>query len=260
MKCYPPTPNPCPEPEGPFRLEAVVVCDRYHDFLRSTLPSNKFLFDKIVVVTSFEDKETQRICEFYHVECVCTDVLNSRKGEFWKGDGINVGLDKLTKADWVVHMDADIWLPPQTRIILQRANLAKRMIYGIDRFIVKGWREWQTFLDMPKLQHEDNAYIHLNALPLGTRLMQEHACGYVPIGFFQLWNPCASGVSTYPDKHNDAGRTDLQFAMKWPRGLRGFIPEIVGYHLESKDSGFGTNWSGRKTAPFGMQEIEGANS
>lgn len=245
-------PNPpAPIPPDPcFKLEAAIVCDRYHDFLRCTLPHNKFLFDRIVVVTSPEDKETRRLCEFHHVACIPTDALNSRWGKFCKGCGINAGLECLEKGDWVVHMDADIWLPPQTRMLLQRANLAKRMLYGIDRFIVKGYKQWDEFLEAPKLQHEAGAYIHVNAFPLGTRVMQDHAAGYTPLGFFQLWNPSVSGISTYPEQATDAGRTDLLFAMKWPRALRSMIPEIVGYHLESTDAGFGTNWGGRKTAPF----------
>lgn len=245
-----PEPVPYDPPDPNFKMEAVVVCDRYHDFLRVTLPHNKFLFDKIVVVTSFEDKETQRICEFYHVECIKTDCLESRKKHFCKADGINEGLAKLSMDDWVVHLDADIWLPPQTRILLHRAGLAKRMIYGIDRFNVRGYRQWDKFLEMPDLQHEADAWIHTNAFPIGTRVMQPHAGGYIPIGFFQMWNPNVSGVKCYPDKHKDAGRTDMLFAMLWPRGLRGFIPEIIGYHLESVDSGFEANWKGRKTAPF----------
>jgi hypothetical protein len=240
----PPSPDPC------FALEAVIVCDRYHDFLRCTLPHNKFIFDRLVVVTSAEDKETQKLCEFYHVECVPTDLLNSRWKKFCKGCGINVGLAHLGKRDWVVHMDADIWLPPQTRDLLQRADLAKHMIYGIDRFIVKGYRQWDEFMEMPKLQHEAGAYIHVNAFPLGTRVMQDHAAGWTPLGFFQMWHPQTSGISKYPEQHTDAGKTDLLFAMKWPRQQRSMIPEIIGYHLESTDAGFGTNWSGRKTSPF----------
>lgn len=229
-----------------------MICDRYADFLRHTMPQDKFLFDKMVVVTSYEDKETQKLCEFYHVECIATDALRSRQGVFCKADGINEGLARLTKKDWVVHMDADIWLPPQTRILLQRANLAKRMIYGIDRFIVKGAIAWEKFLELPKLQHEDEAWIHMNAFPVGTRLMQAHFGGYVNIGFFQLWNPSVSGVWTYPTGHTGAGRTDTLFAAIWPRGLRGFIPEIVGYHLESSDAAKAANWNGRTTARFSV--------
>jgi hypothetical protein len=64
------------------------VCDRYHDFLRCTLPQNKFHFDKMVVVTSPEDREAQRVCEFYRVECVPTDALRSRWKQFCKGAGM----------------------------------------------------------------------------------------------------------------------------------------------------------------------------
>lgn len=254
MACYTDPLGPPCAPDPNFKLEAVVVCDRYHDFLRCTLPHNKFIFDKLVVVTSFEDKETQHICEFYHVECIKTDVLQSRKKIFCKGEGINEGLAKLSLDDWVVHLDADIWLPPQTRILLERANLAKRMIYGIDRFIVKGYKLWDEFLELPKLQHECEAWVHLNAFPLGTRVMSPAAGGYLPIGFFQMWNPKCSGISKYPEKHTDAGRTDMLFAKQWPRGLRGFIPEVIGYHLESEDSAMESNWKGRKTAPFTHSE------
>lgn len=240
--------QPYDPPDPNFKLEAVVVCDRYHDFLRCTLPSNKFLFDRIVVVTSYEDKETQRICEFYHVECVRTDALQSRKKQFCKADGINEGLAKLSMDDWVVHMDADIWLPPQTRLLLHRANLAKRMLYGMDRFIVRGYRQWEKFLQGPQLQHEAESWIHLNAFPLGTRVMQ--ADGYQVIGFFQMWNPGISGIRAYPAQHTGAGRTDLLFCQQWPRGLRSFIPEVVCYHLESIDAAMSVNWEGRKSAPF----------
>lgn len=245
---------PCdPPPCDPhFKVEAVVVCDKYADFLRHTLPQNKFLFDKMVVVTSYEDKQTRKLCEFYHVECVPTDCLRSRHGMFCKGDGINEGLARLGLQDWVVHLDADIWLPPQTRILLQCANLAQRMVYGIDRFIVKGAKAWEQFLELPKLQHEDGSWIHLDAFPLGTRFMQQQFGGYIPIGFFQLWNPSCSGIWSYATGSRDAGSTDMRFAALWPRGLRGFIPEIIGYHLESDDSVKEANWDGRKTAPFSV--------
>ena len=101
---------PCPvgpvtPPAGGFKMEAVVVCDHYSDFLRCTLPANKHLFDRIVVVTSAEDRDTQRICEFHHVECVRTDALNARWNKFCKGAGINEGLARLDRDAWVVHLD-----------------------------------------------------------------------------------------------------------------------------------------------------------
>ena len=237
-------------PDPDFKMEAVVVCDHYSDFLRCTLPANKHLFDRIVVVTSAEDRDTQRICEFHHVECIKTDALNSRWNKFCKGAGINEGLQRLDRDAWVVHLDADIWLPPQTRVLLQNASLDPCMIYGIDRFCVKGYEQWDRFLEMPVLQHECDAYVHLNAFPLGTRVTSKDGGGYIPIGFFQMWAPSVSGVCDYPMAHTDAGRGDMVFAKMWPRAKRGLIPEVVGYHLESTDASMSANWYGRKTAPF----------
>ncbi len=160
-------------PDPDFKVEAVLVCDRYSDFLRCTLPANKHLFDRIVVVTSAEDRDTQRICEFHHVECVKTDALNSRWNRFCKGAGINEGLSRLDRDAWVVHLDADIWLPPQTRLLLQNANLDPSMIYGIDRFSVKGYAQWDSFLEMPSLQHECDAYVHSERLSPGHARHQQ---------------------------------------------------------------------------------------
>ena len=39
------------------------------------------------------------------------------------------GLSRLKRDAWVVHLDAQIRLPPQTRLLLQNANLDPGMIY-----------------------------------------------------------------------------------------------------------------------------------
>jgi len=231
----------------------VIVCRDYSDFLGYTLPHNKQLFDKLVVVTSKEDKKTQKLCEFYHVHCVICPEL-SLPG-MWKGDAIEAGLRRLDCDGWVLHLDGDIWLPPQTRRLLERANLDPSMVYGADRFNVHGVNEWLKFLREPLLQHECEAYIHLgnNDFEVATRVMA-HDTGWIPIGFFQLWNPEVSKIWHYPRAHSDAGRTDMLFSKQWPRSKRGFIPEIVCYHLESERAGMAANWQGRVTPEFRYEE------
>lgn len=243
---------PVCKPMDRFKVECVVVCSGYHDFLRCTLPNNKHFFDKMVVVTSPEDKQTQKLCEFYHVQCVISERLVSGEQKFCKGEAVNDGLAKLDKDGWVVHLDADVWLPPQTRIILERASLDKKMIYGIDRFNARGYDLWAKFLRKPELQHEAQAYVHVhNSLfKVGTRYVHEGLGGYVPLGFFQMWNPRVSGKDKYPESGTSAGATDVLFAALWPRCERGFIPELLCYHLESIDAEFAINWWGRKSAPF----------
>jgi hypothetical protein len=233
----------------PFKIEAVIICDQYHDFLAHTVPANKFVFDRLVVVTSPEDRKTQRICEYHHVQCIQTDAIRSRWKEFCKGAAINEGLEALSLSCWAVHLDADILLPPQTRGLIEKANLDPTNIYGIDRFNVKGYAAFDEFRSYPQLQHENDSWVHLNAFPVGTRVMKGGS-GYVPIGFFQMWNPEVSGINCYPEGHKDAGREDFLFAQHWPRSHRAMIPEIIGYHLESEDAQMGANWEGRKTKQF----------
>jgi hypothetical protein len=233
-----------------YYSEAVIVCDKYSDFLRCTLPHNKFQFNRLVVVTSFEDYATRKLCEYWHVECIPTDVLESRKGKMCKGKGINIGLAALSRKGWVTHLDADILLPPKTREILSRQNLDKSMLYGIDRQNVKGYKAFDAFMQAPRLQHETEAYIHTNQFPMATRLMHKHSGGWLPLGYYQSWFPTVSNVHRYPEGHTDAGREDFKFGTSWPRAKRHLLGEIIGFHLESLETSMGQNWSGRTSAPF----------
>ncbi len=237
-------------PDPDFKMEAVVVCDRYSDFLRCTLPANKHLFDRIVVVTSAEDRDTQRICEFHHVECIKTDALNSRWNRFCKGAGINEGLSRLDRDGWVVHLDADIWLPPQTRLLLQNANLDPSMIYGIDRFCVKGYAQWDQFLERPALQHECDAYVHLNAFPLGTRVTSKDGGDIFPSASSRCGVPRVSGIDEYPVEHTDAGRGDMAFAKVGRGRSAGLFPRSWGITWKVQTPPCRPIGMARKTAPF----------
>jgi hypothetical protein len=244
-----------PAAPAPFKIEAVIVCVNYADYLAHTLRENKILFDRVVVVTAPEDRETRRVCEYLHVECLQTDVTQSRWGKFCKGAAINVGLEALGKDGWVVHMDADIALPPLARRMLQAAELDPTFLYGCDRVMCRSFVDWVTFQSNPRLQHEDECWIHMDQFPFGHRVAINTFGGYIPIGFFQMWNPSVSGICKYPEGHTTAAREDTDFALKWPRNKRGFVPEIIAYHLESGKTGMSANWAGRTTPKFGLDKL-----
>jgi hypothetical protein len=232
------------------RLECVITCVDYADFLAYTLPTNRHLFDYTVVVTTPDDLATRKLCEFWEVHCVVTDAFRSR-GAFAKGAGINAGLEVLSKGGWLVHMDADIFLPPLSRQLIDAAALDPACLYGVDRMMVPDYASWAAFLALPKMQQECRAYIHPTAFPMGVRIYSKDYGGYIPIGFFQMWHPGESGVRSYPDEHTSAGRGDMVFAARWPRSKRGLVPELIAYHLESEPADMGANWQGRRTRPFG---------
>ena len=98
----------------PFRLECVVICVNFSDVLAFTLPANKIHFDRMIVVSDLTDEATKNLCSHNHVELVQTDAFYAKDQAFNKANGINVGLQKLNPQAWVLHMDADIVLPPRT--------------------------------------------------------------------------------------------------------------------------------------------------
>jgi hypothetical protein len=242
-----------------MKIEAVVTCVNCSDFLAHTLMMNRSLFDKIIVVTAPEDKATPRICDYWCVECHSTDAFNSRWGQFKKGCGINQGLDRLALDGWVCHMDADIALPPNTRDALEKADLDSEMVYGIDRVECKSYEAWQRFIGNPERNVDGGGwFIHTTHSPfqLATRVSFGNDGGFIPIGFFQLWNPNGSGVTRYLEGHTEAGREDSMFTAQWPRRKRGFIPEVTAYHLESEAAEMAVNWKGRKTKPFSIDSVK----
>lgn len=240
-----------------MKIEAVVICVNYSDFLAHTLPANKNLFDRLTVVSAPYDKKTQKLCEYHHVNCLVTNDMHHENAPFNKGRAINVGLNDLKYHDWVVHLDADIYLPPMTRTIMQGLELDRNVIYGIDRMMCPNYREWLRFIEQPILQQENDVFVHLHAFPVGTRIAKKDYGGFVPLGFFQMWH-ASTGRLSYPTEHVDAGQSDLSFALQWSRRDRHFLPELIAIHLGSEPEvpgKMGDNWVGRKTKPFSVDVL-----
>jgi hypothetical protein len=239
-------------------IEAVTCSVGYGDFLSAVIPHNAPLFDKWIIVTSPEDKETRNLCRKHGLECLITEDGTAQAGEFRKGRMIERGLQHLSSNAWRIHIDADIVLPSKTRQLLEMAELSKEMIYGCDRAMIPNWNEWVAFqatgwLQSNHFQYQN--YISFPKYPMGAR-WADLVSGWCPIGFFQMWHSSAdlwhgSRIKRYNDKHNDACRTDTQHSLQFDRKKRALIPELIAVHLDSEGSANGTNWKGRKSARFG---------
>jgi hypothetical protein len=239
------------------RLECVTVCVDYADFLRETLPYNQRHFDRVVIVTTDGDKSTRNLCDHLGVECLITDLM-SRDGRFAKARGIDYGLANLRGDGWIVHLDADIWLPPQTRHLLSHTDLDERCIYGIDRTNCVGYDNWRQFIEShPQAaahhQHVRDCLIVPPPFPMGARISIRHYGGFIPIGFFQMWHQ-GRAKKRYPIDHGGAERTDVLHSLQWPAQQRKLLPELIAVHLESESSHMGVNWNGRRSKPFGGNE------
>lgn len=232
-----------------MKIEAVVVCVNYSDFLAATLPKNIELVDRLVVVTHPDDKATQKLCTKYSVDCLKTEVFHDDGDAFNKGRAINLGLSNLRHDGWIMHLDADVLLPHRFRHALSMAPLDKSCIYGADRLNATSWEQWDKYKHKTIPQHQYRFMVSPpKEFPIGARLLHLEY-GWCPIGYFQLWH--SSVRRTYPIVCGSSEHSDVLFAVQWPRRQRVLLPEFFVYHLESEPVAMGANWDGRKTKPFG---------
>jgi hypothetical protein len=236
------------------RLEAVIVCLNYGDFLNESLPMNLSHIDRLVVVTSHDDITTKEVCRKWSVECVVTDVFTEKGETFNKGAAINVGLGALRQKGFVLQMDADIVLPLGFRNMLDKSALQRDCLYGAQRCNVVGYGQWR------KLKHgwHDDPQFGYRYLvnspadyPVGATLVHKQ-WGYCPIGYFQLWHSqyMRQYELRYPETEGSAENMDVQWAARWPRAKRILLPTVRVFHLESEAVKMGANWQGRTTRPF----------
>lgn len=232
-----------------LKIEVVIVCKNYSDFLSHTLPENIELVDRMVVVTSADDKGTQRLCAEYGVDCLETAIYQENGDAFNKGRMINLGLGHLRHDGWILHIDADILLPHKFKHMLMQAKLNTEFIYGADRQNTLSYDNFQEHRNKSIPEHKWRFMVQPNKeFPLGSRLVhQSH--GYCPIGYFQLWH--SSKRKSYPEICGSAEHSDCLFAIQWPRDRRALLPEFFVTHLESEITPMGINWKGRKTKHFG---------
>lgn len=231
-----------------MRIEAVITCHKYSDFLEHTLMENIEQLDGCVVVTSREDKETQRLCHKIGVNCVDTNVFFDKGDPFNKARGINLGLSHLRHDDWLLHLDADILLPHRFRNMLGLSHLEKHKIYGADRVNTRSYEHWKGNEHKITPQFRHGCLVHPPGdFPIGARLIHS-SYGYLPIGFFQMWH--SSEKRRYPTNQGGADRSDVLFAVQWDRKDRVLLPEFFVFHLESEDAPMGKNWKGRTSKPF----------
>src|SRR4051794_32234258 len=125
-----------------MKIEAVVTCIGYDDFLQASLPRKLQHVDHLTVVTAPEEKATQALCRRMGVRCLATNVFFRDGGAFNKARGINYGLANQRCDEWLLHLDADVVLPPMTRKMLMNADLQPDCIYGIDRVNCPSFAEW----------------------------------------------------------------------------------------------------------------------
>ncbi len=227
--------------QTPRRIDAVLVCAGYGDFLAWTLRNNLQHFDRFVVVTASQDLRTQEIARDAGANVVISEVYREDGTSFNKGRMLNEGFDALDDAEWVLITDADILLPAGFRQRLASRTLHPDLLY------------YATRLDAPS----ENTPQWLNHYLLGSATHQQlgfeqPGANRMPWGYFQLVHRDAACLrdrspAVYPPDYPTAGDVDYAFMELWPKQNRVLLPEVV-IHIPHGTEG--TNWSGRQSPPL----------
>lgn len=237
------------------RINAVTISVNYADYFSWVIPYNKPHLYNWIIVTDTKDKVTKKLCDYYNLTCIQTDIFYENGATFNKFAGINVGLEKIKKNSWVAFLDSDVILPPITSKVLNNIKLNKSCLYGCDRLNVKGINKWINHINDPKTV-VGNWLLNTGDLELGSRIVHYYGQqgdngkfgGWKPLGYFQLAHN--SKFDSYPSKADGSDHCDIMFANKYPREKRIFIPEFFALHLESEGAKWGSNWNSRITSTF----------
>jgi hypothetical protein len=233
-----------------LRLEAVTACVGFDDFLDVTLALNHPHLDTMIVVTSHEDRATQKVAQKHGAICVQTDLLKKNGRGFNKGAAINAGLARFQYHGWRLHVDADIMLPDNfRRMLFNHTSLDPDCLYGADRIDVIGKPDLAALKSRlafsPQAAH-GFLIDPSRANAMGARYV-DTLRGYCPMGFFQLWN--ARCQHTYPWSLGTAAHDDVLFADQWPGTHRRHLPTAICYHLCAAPPAMGENWDGHRSQP-----------
>ncbi len=230
-----------------LRLEAVTTCVGFDDFLDVTLALNHPHFDTIIVVTSHDDKRTQAVARKHGAVCVQTDLFKKNGRNFNKGAAINAGFNRFQYHGWRMHLDSDIAVPDNfRRMLFNHSHLDKSCVYGADRVDVVG-RDVLESIRMGAPQHRERSFlIPAQGCPLSPRYV-DPLHGYVPIGYFQLWN--AAAQKPYPWSLGTAAHDDVAFAAQWSAEHRRCLPTVICHHLCARPPQCGENWDGKRSQP-----------
>lgn len=129
------------------KIELITGCVnservKYSKYLEITLKENKNLFDNILIATTPEDLETQRVCKENGVDFFCTNEFFANGSKFDNNKAFSASLHKLKYKDWIVGTSPDIVFPKDFREKLQLENLDSDKMYGTSRVFVPFYEDW----------------------------------------------------------------------------------------------------------------------
>lgn len=205
-----------------YALRAAMVCVDYADYLAITLPYNRHHFDEVLVVTTHEDSNTQRLARKHGCGIYCTDAFYRQGAVFNKWLALEEGLDRYGRYGWMCLMDADVLWPKEAKL----PALEIGCLYSPLRHMLEG--DAQT--PIPPEHSWQNIHVHGN--------INEWA-GYTQIFHDNDHHLPQDRFHWHETNWRHGGGADSFFQFRWPSECKKRLPWNV-LHLGPH----GTNWCG----------------
>ena len=237
-------------------LEAIVVCVGYDDYLDETLSRNCAQLDSITVVTDNKDPATVRVARKYGANVFISPRIHERGAPFAKGKAINDVIDYLRAEghnDWILHLDADVILPPNFRESLSRYVLNPGCLYYTRRWGLPTYAGITEFLERIDVDPWPTLFAKYGNKMLARKEARKgNDLEHLPFGYFQLFNLRAQALRgrerVYCEGSRTAENDDLAFGFEtFPEEKTASlpIPEFDVVHLPH--GCWQENWHGRRS-------------
>ena len=238
-----------------MRLDIVIVCVNYDDYLQLTLPRNIRSLNghaEIAIVTDNKDIQTQKIAHGHGLKLIISDRIHERGAPIAKGRAINDAFEVIKPADWILVMDADI--------LLQRDLIGKICDMPLNRDSLYYTRRWgpETVAGIPRLlaDFDSNKSIkeifdcYANKEVAEITRRKGNAIECFAFGYFQLFNKNASSLKNrariYEEKYQTAEMDDHMFGnFIFSTEKRCRLPEWDFDVIHLPHGHYTQNWAGR---------------
>jgi hypothetical protein len=210
-------------------VRAILVSVDYADILSVTLPYNRHHFTDVYVITTNEDKETQRVCSENQTQVLTTDLFYRYGAAFNKWGAMEYGFNMIGRTGWLCMMDADVLIPKEARF-----DLNPGCIHSCRRNIIKDLTQCESI-------PTEESWSNFPTSPYDS----EPAIGYLMAFYAQ---DAVLKERPWFRKVQHAGAADSYFHERWKPENKIQLPFSVLHLGEDR-----RNWCGRVTRGFDGQ-------
>ena len=212
-----------------IKLDIIIVSVDYNDFLSITL-KNTTKFSNVTVVTSPIDVKCQELCQEFGANCIITEKMYENGAIFNKGKAINEGIKSLTNPEWILLLDADIYLKSDFLEVLEKTDMYQQNLVICKRLIIE---DYDSFIRWKSGEE------------VGTI---ERSKGF---GYFQMFNisKFKKNYIIFPENSDDASWSDISFRDRFNKNETEL--DTIVLHLGK----ICQNWKGRITERFLESEL-----